>query len=100
VILKKYISSIISHAHNATYGNKRNQSLTLKEKESKIAAKAHATQKTLCELDAKIDAKIHHHIQVKSPCNGEAPDATAREIDNGILIMATDNQAFQFKFKL
>jgi hypothetical protein len=80
----------------ATYGSKRNPSLTLSEKDKSIAASAPATQNTLWKLEAKMEAAIHHQIPVRSHCRGEAPDATAKEMDKGILIIATDNHAFQF----
>jgi hypothetical protein len=43
-----------------------------------------------------MDANIHHQIQVSNHCRGVAPEATAREIDKGMFIIATLNQAFQF----
>ncbi len=68
--------------------------------ERRIPERAPATQNILYLLDANIAANIHHQIHVKSPCKGEAPEATASEIDKGIFIIATESQAFQLFFRL
>lgn len=65
-------------------------------KVKRIHDSAHATQKILYELDANNAAKIPHQIQVRSHWSGEAPDATARDMDRGMFIIATVSPGFQF----
>lgn len=83
----------------ATYGRSRNPSFKLKEKDRRIHANAQAGQKTLYLLDANIAANIHHQIHVSNPCKGVAQDATASDMDNGMLIIETESPAFQFDFQ-
>jgi len=65
---------------------------------NKIEDKAPATPNILWLLEANIEAIIQAHIPVISHCKGVAQLATAKDIDNGIFIIATVNQAFQFDF--
>ena len=58
-----------------------------------IELKAQATQKILCWLEAKKAAIIQAQIQVIIHCNGVAQEATAKDIDKGIFIIATVSQA-------
>lgn len=66
-------------------------------KESTIEARAQATQKTLCLLEAKIAANIVDQIQVIIHWIGVPPLATAREIERGMFIIDTVSHACQFE---
>lgn len=94
VIFNKEIITIIIQVSIANNGS--NPVQFCNEKTSNIEVKAQAIPNTLCLLDAKKDANIPHHILVKSPCNGDAPLATAIDIDKGMVIRATVSPLFQF----
>lgn len=61
---------------------------------------APAIQKTLCLLEAVNAASPHHHIPVISQVSGSNQLANAREILNGILIVATESHDFRFSPRL
>jgi len=60
---------------------------------------APATQNTLKLLEAKNAAIIPDQTAVIIPWSGVAPLATAREMESGILIIATVSPAFQLDLR-
>jgi len=68
--------------------------------DNSIPVSAPAGPKILNPLDANIAAINDDQIAVISPCTGLAPLAIAREIDNGIVTIATTSPDFRFDFKL
>lgn len=68
--------------------------------DNKIHVNAPAGPKTLYPLDANIAAINDDQIAVMSPCTGVAPLAIAREIESGMVTIATTNPDFRFDFRL
>lgn len=94
VILNIYIAKISNQLVIAIMGSNATQLLGwVNTKASIIELKAQATQKTLYLLEAKIDAIIVHQTHVIIHCVGVAQDATAKEIDKGMFIIATVSHA-------
>ena len=68
--------------------------------DNNIPVKAPAGPKILYPLDANIAAINDDQIAVMSPCTGVAPLAIAREIESGIVTIATTRPDFRFDFRL
>lgn len=68
--------------------------------DNKIPVNAPAGPKTLYPLDANIAAINDDQIAVINPCTGVAPLAIAREIESGIVTIATTRPDFRLDFRL
>lgn len=97
VSLKAYTIAIIAPLNNAIKGRYSGQYNILAH--NKIPLRAPAGQKTLKLLEANIDAISEDQIAVISHWIGVAPLAIAREMESGIVTIATTNPDFRFDFR-
>ena len=65
-----------------------------------IPLNAHAGPKILNPLEAKMAAMSDDQIAVINPCTGLAPLAIAREIESGMVTIATTSPDFRLCLKL
>lgn len=98
VNLRRYIPTIVNPLNIAINGRYSGQYAKLAE--SKIPVKAPAGPKMLCLLEANIEAINDDQIAVMSHCTGVAPLAIAKEIESGIVTIATTSPDFRFDLRL